>query len=135
MKREGANDAWLTLSLATLQPLHRSGELLSRLSSDTAVIQEALTSNVSQSLRFAAQLIVGLALIFVLSWELTLVMLSVVPIIAVGAVTYGRYVRKLSKTYQNALGKAGETAGEAFACIRTVRSFSREDHEVARYEL
>ena len=56
-------------------------------------------------------------------------MLSVVPLIVIGAVTYGRYVRKLSKTYQDALGKAGETAGEAFSCIRTVRSFSREDRE------
>ncbi|GBG25902.1 ABC transporter B family member 1 [Hondaea fermentalgiana] len=110
-----------------------SGELQSRLSSDTRVIQDTVTSTVSMSLRWLAQVVVGLVILFVLSWKLTLIMLSVVPALAIGARMYGSFIRGVSKQYQDSLGSAGEAAEQAISSIRTVRSFSKESYEVARY--
>ena len=113
---------------------NQSGELQSRLSSDTASIQNAVTVNVSMSLRWFIQAIVSLVVILVISWKLTLVMLAVIPAVGIGARIYGTFVRDLSKRYQDALAKASETAEESMGNIRTVRSFSKEHFEVLRYK-
>jgi len=112
---------------------NKTGELMNRLSSDTTVIQSAVTVNISMGLRFAAQVIVGLCVIFLYSWKLSLVMLSIVPLISLTAVCYGRFVKRLSKSYQDALANGSETAQEVFSSVRTVRSFAGEARESARY--
>ena len=112
---------------------NKTGELMNRLASDTTVIQSAVTVNVSMGLRFAAQAIVGIMLIFLYSWKLSLVMLSIVPLIAFAAVGYGRFVKRLSQDYQSALADASETAQQAFSSVRTVRSFAAEAKEGERY--
>jgi len=60
-------------------------------------------------------------------------MLSVVPALAIGTRIYGSFIRGVSKNYQDSLAKAGETAEQAISSIRTVRSFSKESAEIARY--
>ena len=112
---------------------NKTGELMNRLASDTTVIQSAVTVNVSMGLRFAAQAVVGIMLIFLYSWKLSLVMLSIVPLIAFAAVGYGRFVKRLSQNYQSALADASETAQQAFSSVRTVRSFAAEAKEGERY--
>ena len=111
----------------------RTGDLLSRLSSDTAVLQNAVSVNVSMALRNAATAIGGVALLFYTSFSLTLLMLVVVPPIALSAVTYGRRLRALSREVQDAIGSASEIAEESLAGIRTVRSFAAEPIEAERY--
>jgi len=111
----------------------RTGELLNRLSSDTNVIQNGVTVNVSMALRFFVQALGSLAVLVWTSWKLTLVMLAVVPFVAIGAMLFARRVRSLSKTTQDALAGASEVADETLGNIRTVRSFAREDFEVNRY--
>eukprot|EP01089_Gocevia_fonbrunei_P013514 TRINITY_DN3471_c0_g1_i1.p1 TRINITY_DN3471_c0_g1~~TRINITY_DN3471_c0_g1_i1.p1 ORF type:complete len:658 (+),score=140.06 TRINITY_DN3471_c0_g1_i1:50-2023(+) len=113
--------------------LNKTGELVNRISSDCEVIQSSVTINVSMGLRFSAQVIIGTLILFLISWKLTLVMLSVFPILIIGAVFYGRYVKSLSKQKQDALAKATDVADEAFTNIRTVRSFSSEQYEMSRY--
>lgn len=76
---------------------------MNRLSSDTAVIQSCLSVNVSMGLRSFAQVIVSIILLFVTSWELTLIMMAVVPAIVVVVALYGRFTKRLSKNYQDAL--------------------------------
>ena len=112
---------------------NKTGELMNRLASDTTVIQSAVTVNVSMGLRFAAQAVVGILLIFLYSWKLSLVMLSIVPLVAFAAVGYGRFVKRLSQSYQSALADASETAQQAFSSVRTVRSFAAEAQEGERY--
>lgn len=111
----------------------RTGELLNRLSSDTNVIQNGVTVNISMALRFFVQALGSLAVLVWTSWQLTLVMLAVVPFVAIGAMLFARRVRSLSKTTQDALAGASEVADETLGNIRTVRSFAREDFEVNRY--
>lgn len=112
---------------------HKTGELTSRLAADTTLVQNAVSVNISMGLRFAAQVVGGVGFLLYTSPGLTAVMLGVVPPVALGAVAYGRRVRKLSREAQDALARANEVAEETLAGIRTVRAFAAEKAESARY--
>ncbi|WP_425537976.1 ABC transporter ATP-binding protein [Myxococcus stipitatus] len=111
----------------------RTGELTSRLASDTSVLQNTVTTNISMTLRYTLQALGGVVLLFLTSPRLTLVMLAIIPAVAIGAVVYGRRVRVLSRQVQDALAASSEVAEEDLSGIRTVRSFAAESHEVERY--
>ena len=111
----------------------KTGELTNRLASDTTILQNTVSVNISMGLRFVVTIVGGIGCLFYTSWRLTLLMLAVVPPIALGAVTYGRRVRKLSRDVQDALAGSSEVAEEALSGIRTVRTFTAEPHEVERY--
>lgn len=70
----------------------RTGELTNRLASDTQVIQNAVTVNISMLARYTLQMLLSISLMFYISPRLTAVLLSVVPVIAVSAVQYGKLV-------------------------------------------
>jgi ABC transporter fused permease/ATP-binding protein len=111
----------------------RTGELINRLASDTTVLQNTVTVNVSMALRFMLQGIGSVSILLWTSWRLAIVMLAVVPVVAIGATLYGRSLRKLSRRVQDALAGASEIAEESLSGIRTVRSFDREAMESTRY--
>jgi len=112
----------------------RTGELVSRLGTDCAALQSLVSANVSMAVRNVITALGALALLFVTSGRLTLVMLLVVPPVAIGAVAYGRKVRTLARHYQDALADASHVAEESLSAIRTVRSFNAEAAETSRYE-
>jgi ATP-binding cassette subfamily B protein len=112
----------------------KTGELSSRLSADAGVLQTTVTANLSMMLRNIVQALGAVTMLLLTSSRLTLMMLAVVPPVALGAVFYGRRVRRLAKESQDALAKASEVAVESLSGIRTVRSFAAEKKEVARYE-
>ncbi|MBN94544.1 MAG: ABC transporter permease [Deltaproteobacteria bacterium] len=112
---------------------HRTGELCNRLASDTTVLQNAVTVNLSMLLRYGLMGFGSLCILTFTSLRLTLVMLSVVPFVIFGARIYGRLVRKVSREYQDALARSTEVAEETLAGIRTVRAFAREEAESRRY--
>ncbi|WP_437677682.1 ABC transporter ATP-binding protein [Sorangium sp. So ce131] len=112
---------------------HRTGELTSRLASDTTVLQNAVSVDISMALRLAASVVGGLGFLVYTSPRLTLLMLSVIPPVLLGAVIYGRKVRKLSRDVQDSLARSSEIAEEALSGVRTVRAFAAEEQEVARY--
>lgn len=62
-----------------------------------------------------------------------MVILALIPVVAVAAIIYGKFIKKISKQVQDALASATTTAEEAFSNIRTVRAFSNEEGEVATY--
>jgi ABC transporter fused permease/ATP-binding protein len=111
----------------------RTGELTNRLASDTTVLQNAATVNISMVLRYLVTCVGAIAILAWTSWQLTLVMLAVVPVIVLGAMFYGRILRKLSRQVQDALAGSTEVAEETISGIRTVRAFAREDAETSRY--
>ncbi len=111
----------------------RTGELVNRLSSDTAVIQNSVTVNVSMAIRFTVQAIGCIVMLFLMHWRLSLIMIGVTPVIAATAVMFGRTARNLSKRTQDALAAATTVAEESLGNVRTVRAFAREDAEVGRY--
>ena len=111
----------------------RIGELLSRLGNDVTTIQNAVTDTLLSLLSNTIMLIGGIVIIFVMAWQLTLLILAVVPVAVVGMILLGRLVRRLSKQVQDALADASATAEEALSGVRIVKSFAREPYEVGRY--
>lgn len=114
--------------------VRRTGELTNRLASDTQVLQNTVSVNISMALRFATSALGGVGLLFYTSPILTAIMLAVVPPVTFGGIMVGRVVRKLSRKAQDALAKAGEVAEETFSGIRTVRTFNREPAQVSQYD-
>ncbi len=111
----------------------KTGELSSRLSSDSAVLQNTVTASLSMVLRNLMIAVGALGMLFYISPKLTLMMMGVVPPVALSAVYYGRRVRKLSRESQDALARASDVAVESLGGIRTVRGFAAEKKEVSRY--
>ena len=113
---------------------HRTGELTSRLASDTTVLQQTLSSNLSMGLRHTLTVVGGIGFLLYTSPRLTVVMLLIVPPVAIAAVVFGRRLRRLARKVQDALARAGELAEESIAGVRTVRSFAAEEQEGRRYD-
>ena len=111
----------------------RTGELQSRLASDTTVLQNAVSVNISMALRNLATIVGGIALLFITSPLLGGIMVCVVPPVALAAVYWGRRLRRLAREAQDALAGAAAVAEETLGGIRTVRSFVAEQAEAARY--
>ncbi|XP_072103933.1 ABC transporter B family member 1-like isoform X4 [Mobula birostris] len=105
---------------------NRTGELTNRLSSDTQIIQNTLTVNLSMLLRYTLQIIGSIVLMFVVSPALTGVLLASVPVVAIGGVLYGEFVKRLRKKFQDELAAVGSTAEETISNIRTVRTYCSE---------
>ncbi|KAM4828480.1 ATP-binding cassette sub-family B member 10, mitochondrial [Thomomys bottae] len=111
----------------------RTGELINRLSSDTALLGRSVTENLSDGLRAGAQASIGIGMMFFVSPSLASFVLSVVPPVSILAVIYGRYLRKLSRATQDSLAQATQLAEERIGNIRTVRAFGKEETEVKKY--
>ncbi|XP_037308483.2 ATP-binding cassette sub-family B member 10, mitochondrial [Pungitius pungitius] len=113
---------------------NRTGELINRLSADTAVVGRSITDNLSDGLRAVAQAAAGVSMMFYVSPSLASFVLLIVPPVAGLAVVYGRYLRSISKRTQDALAQATELAEERISNLRTVRAFGKELSEVKTYK-
>ena len=111
----------------------RTGELTSRLSADTTVLQTVLSYNLSEFARQTLFLIGGIILLTITDSRLTATTLAVVPIVVGAAFVFGRALRKASTGVQDRIAEATGTADEAFSQIRTVQSYTAEAEEVRRY--
>lgn len=111
----------------------KTGEVLSRLTSDVATVQASVSQALAQILNQALTLVGGLVVLLVLNWRLTLVMLAVVPAAVAVAALFGRALRRASTRFQDSLANANADAEEAIAGIRVVKSFTAEPFEASRY--
>ena len=113
----------------------RVGELNSRISSDITQIQDTLTSTIAEFLRQFILIVGGVLLLANESIKLTLLMLSVVPLVAVAAVVFGRFIRKYSKNVQDKVAESQVIVEETMQGISIVKAFANEWYEIARYNL
>ncbi len=105
---------------------NRTGELTSRISSDTQVLQNAVTANLSMLARYLIQILGSILFMFSLEPSLTGLLLAIVPVVSLSTVQYGRYLKKLRKEFQDALASSSVIAEESISSARTVRSFGAE---------
>lgn len=112
----------------------KTGELLGRLSSDTAVLQNALSVNISMLVRNLVQAIAGLILLFYTSSKLTIFILLLIPPLAFLAARFGKRVKAISRSTQDALANSSAVAEESLSGVRTVKAFAQEEWEIKRYE-
>ncbi|KAI6007575.1 ABC transporter type 1, transmembrane domain-containing protein [Pisolithus orientalis] len=109
------------------------GDVLSRLGADSSIVGESVTNNLSDGLRAIVMSSVGLGAMFYLSPKLTLLMLGIVPPVSLGAVWYGRYLRKLSNQTQEAMGEMTKVAQESLSGLRTVQAFNGHAQEQQKF--
>lgn len=113
---------------------HKSGELVSRLGSDATLLNQATSMAVPEILLGAAKLTTCLAICFWISPALAALTLGLVASIFLACVPFGKKIGALSKTYQDALGKAQTRSTEALGAMRTVQAFAAEDRERKKYQ-
>jgi ABC-type multidrug transport system fused ATPase/permease subunit len=113
---------------------NRTGDLISRLSSDCTTLQNTVSVNISQGLRNLAQVIGGFGFMFYTSWKLSLVLLIVIPPVGGIAYFFGKRIRALAKEFQAALAESSIVAEETISGLRTLKSFVQEKNEALRYQ-
>jgi ATP-binding cassette subfamily B protein len=111
----------------------RTGEVLSRLTTDTTLIQTVVGSSISIALRTGATTTGALILMVIVSWQLALMVLAVGPLIILPIALFGRRVQRLSRSSQDSLANASARASESLRAIETVQAFTREPQERAHF--
>ncbi len=109
------------------------GEITSRLSADITQIQETLRTTVAEFFRQIVMVVGGILLMLFISWKLALIMLSTVPVIAIVAVLFGRFIKKLSKEAQDKTADANKTAEESLTGIANIKAFTNEKFAFDRF--
>ncbi|XP_044514688.1 ABC-type oligopeptide transporter ABCB9 isoform X1 [Gracilinanus agilis] len=112
---------------------NRTGDLISRLTSDTTMVSDLVSQNINIFLRNTVKVTGVVVFMFSLSWQLSLVTFMGFPIIMMVSDIYGKYYKRLSKEVQNALARASNTAEETISAMKTVRSFANEEEEAEVY--
>jgi ABC-type multidrug transport system fused ATPase/permease subunit len=111
----------------------RVGEINSRISADITQLQDTFSTTLAEFLRQITLVVGGMILISIISFQLTLFMLLLIPGIMVVAIVFGRYIRKISKQAQDQVAVSNTIVQETMQGIVNVKSFANEALEVFRY--
>ncbi|MEE8203130.1 MAG: ABC transporter transmembrane domain-containing protein, partial [Alphaproteobacteria bacterium] len=111
----------------------KTGEILSRLTTDTTVLQVVVGSTASMALRNLLMLVGGTALLAITSPKLTGLVFLVVPVVILPIVIFGRRVRRLSRLSQDRVADVSAHVDETVAAVRTVQAFGHETLERGRF--
>ena len=111
----------------------RTGELISRITSDVSMLQDTFSVTLAELFRQVVTLVAGVIFLMVNTPKLTFFMLATFPVLVVIAMVFGRFIRKLSKSTQDELAAANVIVEETLQSISTVKSFVGEVFESTRY--
>jgi ATP-binding cassette subfamily B protein len=107
----------------------RTGEVLSRMTADTTLIQTVVGSSVSLALRNLVTLTGGLALMFITSFKLAALVVGAVVLVMLPMLLFGRKVRSLSRASQDSIADTAARGSETLNAVSTVQAFTQEDYE------
>ena len=111
----------------------RVGELVSRVNSDVEKLYNTFSVTLAEFVRQVLVLISGILILTLTTWRLSLVMLATFPLIVVGAMVFGRFIRKMSKERQTQIADTNIILNETMMAINAVKSFTNEWFEVTRF--
>jgi ATP-binding cassette subfamily B protein len=111
----------------------KTGEVLSRLTTDTTLIQTVIGSSISVAMRNALMMLGGLVMLVITSPKLTGLVLLIVPAVVLPLVLFGRMVRRLSRASQDRVADLSAYAGEALGAVATVQAFTHEPVDRQRF--
>ena len=111
----------------------QTGEVLSRITTDTTLIQAVVGTSVSMALRNVLLFLGGLVMLFVTSPKLSSIILVLLVLVVLPIVLFGRRVRKLSRDSQDRIADASAMAGEILNAMPTVQAFTHEKLEASRF--
>jgi ATP-binding cassette subfamily B protein len=112
----------------------RTGEVLSRLTGDTTLVQTVIGSSISMGLRSAFQFVGGMVMLAVTSLKLFAITFALLLVVVLPLVSIGRAVKKLSRESQDRIADTSAVAGEILNAIPTVQAFTQEGFEAGRYD-
>jgi len=113
---------------------NKVGELTSRISSDITQIQETLRTTIAEFFRQIITVLGSVVLLLFISWKLALIMVATVPVMAIIAVFFGRFIKKLSKKAQDFSAESNSIVEEALMGISNVKSFTNEWFILGKYQ-
>lgn len=113
---------------------NKVGELTSRLSADISLIQDTLRTTIAEFFRQIIIVLGSIIFITIVSWRLALIMIASVPIMAIIAVFFGRFIRKLSKAAQNSAAESNSIIEENLMGITNVKTYTNEQNVYNRYK-
>lgn len=113
---------------------NRSGEIMSRLTTDTTLLQTIIGSSFSMALRSSLTTSGALVLMFITNLKLSLIIAVGVPLVLLPILVFGRRVRKLSNQSQDSIASVGSYVGEVIQHIRVVQSYTREQFESEAFD-
>ncbi|QWD93913.1 ATP-binding cassette domain-containing protein [Polynucleobacter sp. MG-Unter2-18] len=111
----------------------QSGEILSRINNDTTIIQVLLGTSISMAVRNLFLLLGGMAMMFITSIQLSLLILLTLLLTVIPIVLMGKKVRQLSRNSQDKIALTSAIAGEKINAIFTVQSFANEEKEIKAF--
>ncbi|XWS62178.1 hypothetical protein CRYUN_Cryun07bG0188800 [Craigia yunnanensis] len=111
-----------------------TGEVISAITSDIIVVQDALSEKVGNFMHYISRFIAGFSIGFARVWQISLVTLSIVPLIALAGGIYAYVATGLIARVRNSYVKAGEIAEEVIGNVRTVQAFAGEERAVESYK-
>ena len=126
--RKSVYNKLTTLSTEFYERIH-TGEVLSRLTTDTTLIETIIGSSFSFALRHMAHTIGALFIMFLINWKLTLIVLAIGPIVLLPVMLVGRRIKTFSRSSQDNLANASSRASESLSAMQTVQAFTREAKE------
>lgn len=134
--RDLRNDAYQRLIAMPMDFYNRNkvGELTSRINSDVQLLQETLSITFTEFVRQSIIVVIGIFILAFVSIKLALIMLATIPVVALVAVFFGRFIKKLSKTVQDRVAESSQVVEESLTGIVNVKSFSNEFTELFRYK-
>ena len=113
---------------------NQSGEIMSRLTTDTTLLQTLIGSSVSLAARNSLSLVGALVLMLITNLKLSLIILVGVPLTLLPILFFGRRVRNLSNKSQQTIAEVGSHAGEILQSIKIVQSYNRESMEQTAFD-
>jgi ATP-binding cassette subfamily B protein len=124
-------------NLLTLDPAffeeNRPSEIASRLTADTAIIEQVVGTSISMALRNTVMGVGGVVYLFTISPKLTALLLLGIPLVVLPMAYMGRRVQALSRTSQDRVAGVGSIVSEALGAIRIVQAFTQEANESKRF--
>ncbi len=111
----------------------QAGELNSRISTDISQISDLLATTIAEFLRQIILIIGSFIMLATLNWKLTLMMISIVPLVGVAAVIFGKFIRKFSKKVQDQVADSQNIVIESMQGITVVKAFANEWYEITKY--
>ncbi|KAL6947359.1 hypothetical protein ACO0QE_002242 [Hanseniaspora vineae] len=112
---------------------NRTGDIISRLSTDCSIVSRTVTTNISDGSRSLLQGVAGFCMMSVISWKLTLVMVTIIPPLGVLAAVYGRRVKQLSRMLQEKVGSLTKVSEEQLGSIKMIQNYGAERLELNKY--
>ncbi len=111
----------------------RVGELVSRINSDVEKLYSTFSITLAEFVRQVLVLVSGIMILTLTTWRLSLVMLATFPLIVIGAIFFGRFIRKMAKDRQSQIADTNIILNETMMAINAVKAFTNEWFEVSRF--